>query len=396
MTTVDQFLTRIVSLTEPSVESFLPKRDAKVLRSLASIALSPNFITENQSRLLLKILEENRESFPLFNEELDELLKTPSWSKYFRKIEVVRTIEISSDETGNQVIFINFTYSSQIRKILNDISKKLTDLIVVSNGKSYTAELTEKNIVVLFETFKDLNFTFDEKIEEYYKTIKSWEKSEIKDQFLITNITNANFQNRISEDLGVTTPITDLIIKDRSVRYQYFDQFPLKKPENLTEKLAFRKNTKIWVNSKETSLDEIFTSLVDLKRFPLLLVFDATQPAECLKHLQNLGEIFEKNGIFNEVGIYFRLENSGSGQEFNKIISDKKYNCQLDNQTKVAAIANGKIPKFFLKTGWKPMSIVTFGKLSHNTKTTVYSNNCDLVITWSETEPIVDMRLQWV
>lgn len=395
MTTVDQFLIRIVNLADPSVENFLPKRDAKVLKSLASIVASPNFITENQSRLLLKILRENCEKFPIFKEELVELLNSPTWSKYFRKIDVVRTIEISSTQDNDQAILINFTYSSQIRKILGDIAKKVSGLIALQNGKSYSAELTEKNIVILVETFKKLDFTFDEKIEEYYRTIKSWENQVVKSQFFAPNITNLNFKNKIDNDIGPVDQADELVMRDRSTRYQYLFENSPKKPENLVEKIAFRENSKIWINKKEVFFEEIFSSLLKLKRLPLLLVFDGTDPKECLLQLENLSKILEKNGISDGVGIYFRLENVGPGQEFNKIISEKKYNCQLDDKTKVAAIANGKIPKFFLKTGWKPMSIVTFGKLLHNTKTTVYSNNCDLVITWSETEPLVDMRIQW-
>jgi hypothetical protein len=395
MTTLDQFLTKIVNLTEPSVDNFLSKRDAKVLRSLANIASSPDFITENQSRLLTKILQENRGKFPLFKDELEDLLKVPTWSRYFRKIDVVRTVEISTTPDGDQVILINFTYSSQIRKILGDITKKVSGLVALQNSKSYSADLTEKNIVVLVETFKSLNFVFDEKIEEYYNTIKSWTKSEVEHQFFPSNIANTNFKNKVIADIGSLELADEIIIKDRSIRYQYLVEKSPKKPENLTEKIAFRKNSKIWINKKETSLEEIFSSVIKLARLPLLVVFDGTDPNECTKQLHELGEIFEKNGIFDGVGIYFRLENAGQGQEFNKIIAEKKYNCQLDDQTKVAAIVNGKIPKFFLKTGWKPKSIVTFGKMLHNTKTTVYSNNCDLVITWSETEPLVDMRIQW-
>lgn len=395
MTTVDQFLDKIIKLAEPAVESFLPKRDAKVLRSLSDIASGANFITENQSRLLMKILQENKEKFPIFQEELGEVINCPLWSRHFRKIEVVRKVDIATSTDGTPLVSINFTFSSQIRKILAENVKKLSGLLTVHNGKSYFADLTEKNIIVLVDMLKGHGFAFDERILDYYNTIKSWSKSDFESQFLLTNMVNSNFQNHITADLGLTTPIDNYIIKDRSVRYQYLTDIPAKTPENLTEKIAFRNSSRMWVDKKADSFEDIFSSLLNLKRLPVLLVYDATRAEECLENIQELSRILEKNGIFSDVGVYFRLDSSSVGQEFNKFIADKKYNCQLDNNTKVTVIANGKIPKFFLKTGWKPMSIVTFGKLLHNTKTTVYSNNCDLVITWSDTEPLVEMRNAW-
>lgn len=395
MTTVDQLLTNLVNLTDPSVETFLPKRDAKVLRSLSSIVLSPNFITENQSRLLLRILQENKEKIPVFKDELTEAIKNPAWSRYFRKIDVVRKMEIGPGLGGELNILINFTFSSQIRKILTDLSKKVSGLIAVHNGKSYIADCTERNIVALVEGLSGLDFDIDEQIENYYKTIKSWDKNEVRNQFALTNITNTNFQNHISRDIGLSTSLDDPIINDRRLRYQYLSNFSEKMPENLTETISLRKTSKVWVNKNETSMDEIFTSLVSLRRLPVLVVFNSTDSNECLENLQKFDEILEKNGIFENVGIYFRLDNAGAGKDFNKIISTKGYNCQLDQNTKVVGIAGGKIPKFLLKMGWKPMSVLSLGKLTQNTKTSVYANTCDLIINWSETEPLLDMRVQW-
>jgi len=395
MITVDQFLLKIINSTEPSVEKFLSKRDAKVLRSIANIVSSPNFITENQSRLLLKVIKENSEKFPIFQNELNDILQAPTWSRYFRKVEVVRKIDIITNTVGEQVININFTYSSQIRKILSDICTKITGLIAIQNAKNYHADLTEKNIILLVDTFKSLDFTFDEKIENFYKTIKSWSKNEVKSQFFLENTLHENLQNIVNDDVGADLFSDVCLLEDRSVRYEYFTKNPPKNPENLTEKIAFRKKTKIWINSKEHSFEEIFQSLINLKRLPILLVFDSSDQSSCVENLKILKNTLEKYDNFSKVGVYFRLDNQGKGQEFNKMIANNQYNCQLDNTTEVAVIANGKIPKFFIKLGWKPMSIVSFAKLVNNTKTSVYSNNCDLVITYSDLEPIIETRNIW-
>jgi hypothetical protein len=111
--------------------------------------------------------------------------------------------------------------------------------------------------------------------------------------------------------------------------------------------------------------------------------------------LTKIGENLEKNGIFTDVGIYFRLENSEIGKEFNKVIADKKYNSQLTEHTKVVGVQNGKIPKFLLKSAWTPMSVISLSTSLRNTKTSVYANCCDLVITYSDAEPLIESRIKW-
>jgi hypothetical protein len=59
-------------------------------------------------------------------------------------------------------------------------------------------------------------------------------------------------------------------------------------------------------------------------------------------------------------------------------------------------IQNGKIPKFLVKNEWKPMCVIGIGTPLRNSKTAVYSNNCDLIISYTDKEPIVETRHQWL
>jgi len=212
---------------------------------------------------------------------------------------------------------------------------------------------------------------------------------------LLTNITHTNFQKQITADLGIDTPITENIINDRSIRYQYFHEKNGKNPENLTEILAYRNSPRVWVDKTKWSLEEIFASLIALKRLPALVVFDHNDAKKCLEELENLHESLERNRIFNNVGIYFRLPNDTVGTQFNKFIADHQYNTQLDNTTSIVGVQNGKIPKFFIKNDWKPMSVISVGNSLRNTKTAVYAASCDLIISHTDTQPIIESRIVW-
>lgn len=396
MITVDQLLLKIVNFTSPTIEEIMPSRDSKVLRSLASAILGPRFITDNQSRLLLKIFKEHQLKFKEFETELELVLEAPTWSKLFRPVDTTKKLYINTASDGIPLLTIEFAFSSALRKLLSANTNKLDNLIQVAPGRVYQADLTEKNIVILVDLLGPLNFEIEEKIQDFHKIIKSWSETEIRNQFLLTTITNTNFQKQITADLGINTPLDDNVINDRSNRYHYFTEKSGKNPENLTEKIAARSSVKYWVDKKEISLDEIIQSVSELKRFPMLVVFDVYDPKKCLEEMRNLEASLENNRIYNDVGIYFRLDNNPIGKEFNQLIADKGYNAQLDSNTKVVGVQSGKIPKFLLKTDWKPMSVISIGNQLRHSKTAVYANCCDLIIAYTDNEPIIETRNEWL
>ena len=398
MTTIDNLVLKIVNYSSPTIEEHLPQRDTRVLRSLATAINSHFFITENQSRLLLKILKEHQEKLSKFHHEFNEVLTRALWSRAFRQIEQVRKLYIFPLGDNDYTIAIEFTFSSAIRKILASLGKTVSGLNQIHPGKLFYADFTEKNIVELIDALTPHNFQIDEALKNHYETIKSWSKTDFQNQFLITSITNQNFQKHITSDLGVETAIDQNIIIDRSNRYQYFVENHEKTEENLTSLLAHRKKSKVWIDKNIFSLSDIFQSLNNLKRLPALVVFDnhgITTSQKNLKNLEILVDSLEKNNLGKNVGIYFRLPNDENGKKFNQLIAEKRYNNHLDIDTEIVGIQSGKIPKFFLTTNWKPMSIITIDSSLRNSKTAVYANCCDLIISYSDSEPIIETRAIW-
>jgi hypothetical protein len=395
MTTVDTLLLEIINDHNDYVCLQLNKRDYDILNNLYTSIKSHFFITENQSRLLLKILKENQEKLPILETQIVTAITDPSWSRKFRQIEQVKKLYVNYDDHQNPVLTIEFTFSSQIRKVLNEVSKKFTNWSSAPNNKKCWTDYTEKNIVALVDALTPLKFDIEESIKNQYDTIKSWSKTEVENQFLLTNIEHRNFITSITNDLGISTSIDQNIINDRSMRYQYFTENPKNFGENLTEIIANRSKPKIWVGKEEYNLSTIIASLIELKRFPLLVVFDNIVNDKYLKNLEILNDALEENGIFDKVGIYFRLPNDQVGTQFNELIKSKSYNAQLDETTKVAAVMSGKIPKFFLKNPWKPMSVIALDTkmgLRHG-KTAVYSNCCDLVVEWADKEVLFENKV---
>jgi hypothetical protein len=395
MNTVDNLLLEILNHPDSYAESKISKRDFNTLQSLASSVSRSTFITENQGNLLIKLLKENYKKLDIFTEKINSTLTAPIWSNGFRHIEQIRKLKIEIDFESEPYIFIEYTFNANIRKALSAIAKSTEGLVANVNGKNYQAELTEKNIVLIVEALAPYNFDLDEKIRNFYEIIKSWNKTEFENQFLISNIDHKNFQKAITADLGIETAIDQNIINDRSMRYQYFSENPKNPGENLTEYMANRSKSRVWIDLAQHDLLDILNSLKDLKRLPLLIVFEIWNEEKSLNHLKILDNSLAESGLDNQVGIYFRLPNSDTGKQFNQLIKDRQYNHPLDSTTQVAVVQSGKIPKFFLKNPWQPMSVISLDTkmgLRHG-KTSVYSNCCDLIIEWAEAPSILEQRI---
>jgi hypothetical protein len=396
MTTIDQILLNITSYTSPCIEEKIPSRDCRVLRSLATTLNGRTFITENQSRLLLKLLNQYCDFLLLIEPDLKKHLETPIWSASFRIVDVVKKVYINTTPDHDYRIFVEFSHSVNLRKVVQHLTKRIEGAVLQPSTRYCSFELTEKNIYEVVTTLTPHKFDFDQKIMDFYEIIKNWQfQDQCKNLFFGENLFEP-IKNSLIKEQGSDESENNNIVYDRSIRYHYFVKKPEKIPENLENLIAHRKQQKLWVNSKEHKLENLIGSLKNLNRFPVLVIFDSRNTDHCVDHLKNLNFSLEKHGIDNGVGIYFRLDNSGQGKEFNQFIGSKHYNAPLDSSTLVAGVQTGKLPKFFIKDcDWEPKSVIVIGTNLRHSKTAVYSNRCDLIISYSDKESLFDQTSGW-
>ncbi len=396
MTYLDKVLTKLVTNHQVELDTKVQSRDSTTLKSLANAVVGPHFITENQSRLLVRLLENNHHLFGVeMSKEIRAAIAAPLWSHPFRIIEQVKRMYIKTIGDEEPIIVIDFTFSANIRKAITQAVKEIENLVQESNGKTYYADLTERNIVTLVDILRPLKFDIDETIINHYDVIKSWSVDSVRNNYLIDTMTSKNFHKCIAADLGVNTPIDDNIICDRSIRYRYFPK-RLEQDGTLTRKIATRGESKIWIDKKDHTLSDVVKSIVDLKRLPVMFVFDSFDHSKAHELMEEISSALEENGADDKVGIYFRLPNSDNGTKFNEIIASKQYNQYLDTDTTVVGVQSGKIPKFFLSSNWKPMSVVAVDTQLRSSKTAVYAKCCDLIITYSDTAPIIENSEKWL
>ena len=389
---VDQLLYKIVKEADEYTRTNLSKKDFSTLTSLHDTITGNVYITENQARLILKILKENQKKLSNFSSEIEQAVASPVWLKSFRAVESVKKFFIESIGGEDPCLTIEVTYNSHIRKMLNSKMTNLEEFGQADGFKTFKVALTEKNIITLYEMLEPLQFEIDPDIKNHYTTIKSWSKSEAENQFFVDNITSKTFHKHILQDVNIDIFKDPLILADRSMRYKFTTAINKNHGESLAEHIASRPTTRIWVDKNQHSLVELIESLKRLHRLPLLLIFEIQETAKFQENLDTLSYALEKNDITDNVGIYFRLANTDDGKKFNQTIANKQYNKILDQATQVAVVQSGKLPKFFLKNSWTPMSIINIDPRmgSRHGKTAVYSNCCDLIIDYAAEQPMTE------
>ena len=383
MITIDYLLKHVYQNIK-IIDKLIPSKDRKILTSLANQLDQGNFLTENQAKLLVKILTENIDHILLIDDTSQEVISNNQWTYEFRVIQQVRKIYLSNSIPPN--IRIEFTYDKRIKTKLTGLNSSLEGNLIANGPRHYAVAFSEKNIHTLIDEFKNDGFEIDEKIMNFYHEISEILKNN-KSPFYVFSLENENLKKTIEDDVGPITLDNLLLLHDRKFRYQYTVTEKITE-KNLKNSIAQRSSTKTFINSQHYNLEEVLASLKDLHRLPLLIVFDGHDAKIDQKMLNLLSDAMLKNGIDNQTGIYFRFGQGTDGESFNKIIKDLKYNQPLTEVTTVAGIANNKIPKFMVKTGWKPKTVISFIPGFKNNKSSVYFSDVDLIIYYGDKKPL--------
>ena len=401
MKTIDSLLAHLISSGTIDSANINPS-DKTTLNSLFRSLISTRYITSNQSKLIIRILRNNQvELESISYSDFTDMLETPIFEKEFRMLQQVKRAVIRRDVAihlltapVNEVIEVTIAYAPNIVNAL-----RTTKLWSPGNNTSthtvFVCHLTEKNVVLAVEQLQSLDVNISDELIELYETIKSWNEAEIRNQFSLTEIKNQSFQKQLTADLGTDTILSDLIVNDRSLRYQYLTHNEVTS-NSLPEIIANRQKPRIWINNEEYSIKDVISALITLKRLPILLVFGSSAETQLVSELAAVSEALVSLNIHSNVGIYFRLSNNGPGKLFNNLIAERQYNCVLNHDTQIAGVNTTKLPKFFVKEKWTPMSVLCINTTLRHSKTAVYAENAsDLIITYTSAEPIIETRNRW-
>lgn len=387
MLTIDDLLNKIELHGIDQLSSSIPNKDRRILKNLAKMIKMPPFITESQGRLLVKILQENLESLHFIGTDLIPSLRSPSWTKPFRPMDSSRKISIVKDSDNNSLIDVECSFNKDIKRVLQNVAKDMDGQVYRVQGKHCQFLLSEKNLVSVVSSLKKFNFELTPQVDSLHKDILAINKQETFKLFDIEHNSNAHLHSLLNKEIdGLKDPA---LLTDRRIRYQYTVSNASSIGTTLRERLATRLHPKVFVNSESYPLTDLARSLQDLNRKHVLGIFDEYDVKSCIRNLELIHDTYEKLGINPNVGVYLRFNNEGDGKRFNELVSEYGYNKQLNSQCHLAVIANGKLPKFFLKSEWYPETTISFCNQFRNNKTSIYCNECDMIVYYSTQAPLI-------
>jgi hypothetical protein len=382
MTTIDSILPHI-NQNIKVIEPLIPKKDKRILVSLAKQTSSGVFLTENQAKLLTKILKENINAVRSLFQDIETTISDNLWSQGFRIVKKIRKISIDSENPTYFSVEFNFNtkLKEKITKILSGMSGQ-----VLSKGSKYLFLLNEQNVYLAVSTFFRENFEIDEKIMNFYQEIEKV-KSDTSHPFEIFSTKQEKLKKSVIKDVVFIAPENLLMLQDRKIRYQY--EISEKIEENtLAAKIANRASRRIYADPQEIPFLELVSSLKELNRLPLMIIFEGHTSEKDKRTLKLVENAVSTLNLGDEIGIYFRYDKENDSANFNQEVALLGYNKNLGDSTVIAGISNNKLPKFMLKSGWKPQTVISFTNSFRANKASVYCMDVDLVIYYTGTQPL--------
>ena len=377
--------------------------DATIMYSIARQVFKGTALTDRQYALVKEKLPKYEDQYTNLGYDIAnaiENLRMP-----LRQIDRSKYIKIvsHSDMIGPNDIYESYKNDWKWIKVRFPFSKKLIVRIdnIVNNIDSrfyhhkkgsheHYFYFNEMNTQEVVDALKDNEFEIQQEISDLFEQTNYIKTNP---QNYVPGVYNYKLLNLepkavdyITSTVGTPNKDNLALFKDRQDVFglHYFDQTALQESLNqlnvLSKKIATREKSNVLVQPSKYNLDRVAESLIELDRFPLLVVLSETNPLEELHHVHSCFKGFIEP---NKSSVLFRLDNS-KNSEFNEYIKNNNLNATLDKNVKIVYINNSKIPKPLLQSDWAPSTVLLLSSVRLNQKHGIYVNETDLVIHHDE------------
>ena len=377
----------------------LDAKDIKLIKSLSSQTLNHIAFTDRQHTLAKRKIIEYKDQliangFNDYENHLDNL-RHPYREIDRRKTVSLITIEVPDlfDLHKKTMLAIKFPYAKKMIKHIEFIKSLQNrifgiDKLYDSKTKTHYLEVTEKNIYKIVDRFKDLNFEIDKELIEQYHVIKNFVDTPSNFMPGIYNYTlknvHKNLENYVSKTIGNPSPNTLALYYDRRDCFglKYFDQdlldASLSKFSSLSKKIIHSDQKSIFLSRNEFTHQDICTSLIELKRFPILVVLKKNlESIDLLEMYEGFKKIIQPKNI----SVLFRLDNINSeNTTFNQVVKELFLNNPVTEQTQIVFLNKDKIPKPLVTSQFKANVTVLMESFRYNRIINSYYESSELVL----------------
>ena len=364
------------------------KNDATILFSIAKQLSKGIALTDRQYKLVKNKLIEYKDQFD--KKGIDVISVSDNLLYELREIDRSHWIKVLrwKDE---DILGIRFPFNKKVINRIEELRKlnSVQDLSYKDNTHYFP--YTARNIYCLVEIAQrfENKFTIQDHVMEIYKQLKEYEHNK-KDY--VPGVYNLEIRNIpqtaieiLEKDLGKVDANNLHLYFDRRSLFglHHFDKDAvnenLNKETLLTKEIIKRKGSAVLIKNTQFSFNEIVSSLLDIKRFPILIILDEKKANDDLVETYNS----IRNVIADQdISVMFRLDGN---EPFNEFVRDNNLNNLVAKNTKVVYINSTKLPKPLMASKWVPNAVINYRSkgLGYN-KVTEYSQQFDLQIVYED------------
>ena len=383
----------------------LQQRDRNIISNIAMKTFKGTGLTDKQLAVVKKILITNYAQ-DFLDRGIDltaslEQLRGPLREldrSTFIKITLVKDIP-ELKQTYNQgnfhmehkVIVVRFPFNLSYARVINDIKKKYRyDDRYFNFDNQYLFPYEEKYVYHLVNKFKEKIKDIDPVLISVYEKLS--EINQHPEQYVpgiynyqICNVPQT-FIDILHNKFGVPSKENLYLYKDRqqALSLEHMDNLAVEQSlsnlDILTKKIAARKTFIVNINRNKWTLDQVLNSLIELQRFPLLVILNEKTAADDYHEIHTkLKNLFHND----QMTVMFRLPNQGiKNIEFNQMISENGTNKPVDKNTKIVYINNRRVPKPLIKSDWCAESVINLRSEREHNQVQNFLQHCDLIVQY--------------
>tara|TARA_B110000483_G_scaffold15643_1_gene17571 strand:+ start:1170 stop:2417 length:1248 start_codon:yes stop_codon:yes gene_type:complete len=292
---------------------------------------------------------------------------------------------IPFNNPDEQYIAVRFSFQKNLISALENINSKPIHYDKIN--KTHYFEYNERTLHNVVSALTNKGFEIQPELQERYEILEMMNNNK---KNYVPGIYSLKLKNLHAKaiDYAISTigsPDVDNLAmykdRDQLLGITHFDEDDLnnsiRKLTTLSQKIVKRKSSNILINSDEHVFDRVAESILELNRYPLLVVLNDESELENLQKVhQSFRNIFSNDDFCS----LYRKENISPGNtEFNEYIKQNKLNNSLAIKSKVVYTSINKMSKVMLKSEWRPQAAILMGS-RRSTKVDQFLQELDLVI----------------
>jgi len=362
--------------------------DQNFLNSIGRQTFKGIALTDKQHTVIKEKLLGYRDQFTVLDYDIDLYLDTLRMPlREIDRSKYITLVHNVNESLKGYYIKVRFPFSKKLIIAVEEITAIVAHANHYHNKGSHEHffRMSERAVFEIVNRFQNKQFNIDKDILDLYEKIENMNNN--KNNYVpgvynykLKNL-NERATNFIISSIGEPSEETLALYKDRQQLFglQHFDQPALNNSlshySTLSKGIINRTKSQVLVNSTQYTLNNVAESLLELDRFPLLVLISDSDPLDDLYRMhQSLKGFIDDT----DSSVLFRLDNAVNF-EFNDYIKKNNLNSKLDKNTKVVYI-NYNITKPLINSGWKPSAVLLLSSNRFNSKVKVFVEESDLVI----------------